>query len=62
MPHSSFSSSFIDVRPDESGNPALQYNLKTNINLDFILQSYFLPVENPDLASYNFFIRLKWSY
>jgi hypothetical protein len=42
--------------------PTLQYNWKTNIDLDFVMQSYFLPVENPDLASYNFFFRLKWSY
>lgn len=42
--------------------PALQYNLKTNLDLDLIAQSFWIPSGGSTMKSHSFFLRLKWSY
>ncbi len=42
--------------------PALQYNWKANLDFDFIIQSFQIPVGGSSLKEHDFFLRLKWSF
>lgn len=42
--------------------PSLNYNIKTNLDLGFIWQSFFAESENFSALSHTGFFRLKWSF
>jgi hypothetical protein len=42
--------------------PSFTYNLKNNLDLDFVWQSFFADLEKFGAISHTGFLRLKWSY